>query len=299
VTYLFALLLVLLVVAAIAYPVIRARDRSREAEHDEEPEDLRIPRERLYEAIRELELERATGSISQEELDASRAAYEMQAASLLQQEEHHGKRRPPQPAKRPAAAKAGATGPPSVSQRLGLLIPAAIILLVGVGIGYFLGTSLTARETGMEATGSVPPGGEPVGAIPSSLEEANEAFNRGDFRRALEGYKRILENDPENPEALTQIGVLLSRGEHHDEAIRTFDRVLGIRPNFPQALFEKGLVLFQGKVQPREGVKVWEQLIETAPPENQYAVAAKQMLEQVRASMDRPGTAPPAAPSSK
>lgn len=297
-TYLFALLLVLLVVAAIAYPMIRARDRSRGAEHDEGPDDLRIRRERLYEAIRELELERAAGSISQEEFDTSRAAYEMQAASLLQQEEHHGKRRS-QPAKRPAAAKAGTTSPPPVSQRLGLLIPAAIILFVGVGIGYFLGTSLTARETGMEATGNVPPGSEPVGGIPSSIEEANEALNRGDFRRALEGYKRILENDPENPEALTQIGVLLSRGEHHDEAIRMFDRVLGIRPNYPQALFEKGLVLFQGKVQPREGVKVWEQLIETAPPENQYAMAAKQMLDQVRASMDRPGTAPPASPSSK
>lgn len=297
-TYLFALLLVLLVVAAIAYPMIRAKDRSREAERDEGPEDLRIRRERLYEAIRELELERATGSISQEEFDTSRAAYEMQAASLLQQEEHHGKRRP-QSTKRPAAAKAGATGPPPVSQRLGLLIPATIILLVGVGIGYFLGTSLTARETGMEATGSVPPGSEPVGGIPSSLEEANEAFNRGDFRRALEGYKRILENDPENPEALTQIGVLLARGEHHDEAIKMFDRVLGIQPNHPQALFEKGLVLFQGKVQPREGVKVWELLIQTAPPENQYAMAARQMLEQVRASMDRPGAAPPASPSSK
>jgi len=297
VTYLFALFLVLLVVAAIAYPMIRARDRTREVEHDEKPEDLRIRREKLYEAIRELELERATGSISQEEFDASRAAYEMQAASLLQQEEQRGRRRP-QPAKKPAAAKAGATSPPPVSQRLGLLIPAALILLVGVGIGYFLGTSLTARQGGMGVSGSVP-GGEQTLGTPSSLEEANEAFNRGDFRRALEGYKKILESDPENAKALTQIGVLLARGEHHDEAIKVFDRVLGIRPNYPQALFEKGLVLFQGKVQPREGVKVWEQLIETAPPENQYAMAARQMLEQVRASMNRPGTAPPASPSGK
>ena len=150
----------------------------------------------------------------------------------------------------------------------------------------------------MEVSGSAP-GGEQTLGTPSSLEEANEAFNRGDFRRALEGYKKILENDPENPDALAQIGVLLSRGQHYDEAIMMFDRVLKIQPNHPQALFEKGLVLFQGKVQPREGAKIWEQLIQTAPSDNQYAMAAKQMLEQVRASMDRPGAAPPASPSSK
>jgi len=34
--------------------------------------------------------------------------------------------------------------------------------------------------------------------------------------------------------------------------------------------------------------EVWEQLIKTAPPENEYAVTAKRLLEQVRASMTRP-----------
>lgn len=295
--YLFAFLLALLVIGAVAYPMIRRTDRSPEPETDEGPEDLRIQREKLYEAIRELGLERDTGSISQEEFEKTRAAYEMQAASLLQQEEQHGKRHT-KPVKKPAAAQAAATGPPPLSQRLGLLFPAAVILLVGVGIGYFLGTSLTARQAGMEVSGSAP-GGEQALGTPSSLEEANEAFNRGDFRRALEGYKQILESDPENPDALAQIGVLLSRGQHYDEAIKMFDRVLKIQPNHPQALFEKGLVLFQGKVQPQEGAKIWEQLIQTAPSDNQYAMAAKQMLEQVRASMDRPGAAPPASPSSK
>jgi tetratricopeptide (TPR) repeat protein len=145
----------------------------------------------------------------------------------------------------------------------------------------------------MEITGS-PAGGERRTAVPSSLQEANEAFTRGDFRQALEGYKGILEEDPDNPEALTQIGVLLARGEHYDEALKTFDRVLTLRPNYPHALFEKGLVLFQGKVQPREGIKVWEQLIKTAPSDNEYAVTAKRLLEQVRASMR-----PPSAPSNQ
>lgn len=293
--YIIAALLAIVAIAAVAYPLLRRTDHADEAEGDASDDELRIRREKLYEAIRELELERETGSLSQQEYAESRAAYEMQAASLLQEEERRGTPRPTPPRK-PAPTKA--TGPPPpLSHRLGLLLPAALILGVGVVIGYFLGTSLNSRDSGMGARENVPR--ETTVGPPTSLEEANAAFNQGDFRRALEGYRFLLQQDPNNPEALTQIGVLLAQGGHHDEAIKRFDRVLQLTPNYPHALFEKGLVLFQGKVQPREGLKVWEQLIQTAPPDNQYALAAKRMVDQVRGSMTPPSTTSPTNPPAK
>jgi cytochrome c-type biogenesis protein CcmH/NrfG len=297
VIYLVALLIAVAAVVAVTYPLWRRKDGFLETELEDEAGDFRLRREKLYDAIRELELEREAGSLSQEEYEKTRATYEVQAARLLQEEERQGKRRP-KPSRKPVPTKAAAAAPPPLSHRLGLILPAALILLVGVGIGFFLGRSLTSREGGMGVTGSVPRG-ERVLGTPSTLQEANAAFNRGDFARALAGYKKILESDPQNLEALTQIGMLLARGEHHDEAIETFDKVLDIQPNFPHALFEKGLVFFQGKVQPREGVKVWEQLIKTAPPGNEYAVAAKRMLDQVRGSMSRPPSESTAQTSGK
>jgi len=296
VLYIIAFLIIVAAVLAVGYPLFRRKESSTSAEMEGEPEDLKLRREKLYDTIRELELERQAGSLSQEEYEKIRGTYEMQAAALLQEEE----RRPrthPRPSRSPEPDRAGPPSLTPVSHRLGLMIPAAIILLVGVGIGYFLGTSVTSRQEDTGITGSIP-GREGGPAVPSTLQEANAAFDRGDFRQALEGYKKILENDPKNAEALTQIGALLARGEHYDDALKTFDRVLGIAPNYPHALFEKGLVLFQGKVQPREGIKVWEQLIKTAPADNEYALTAKGMLEQVRGSMGRPST-PPASPPSK
>jgi tetratricopeptide (TPR) repeat protein len=286
VLYIIISLIIVAAVLAVGYPLFRRKGASASAETEGEPEDFKLRRAKIYDAIRELELERETGSLSQEEYEKIRGTYEMQAAALLQEEERRVKTHPTQ-SRKPEPVRTGSPTRTPVSDRLGLLIPAAVILFVGVGIGYFLGTSVTVRQEGMGITGSIP-GQEEAAAVPSTLQEANAAFDRGDFRRALEGYKKILENDPQNAEALTQIGALLARGEHYDDALRTFDRVLGIAPNYPHALFEKGLVLFQGKVQPREGIKVWEQLIKTAPPDNEYAVTAKRMLEQVRSSMGRP-----------
>lgn len=294
--YIIVFLIIAAAVLAVGYPLFRRKGGSTSAEMEEEPEDLKLRREKLYDAIRELELEREAGSLSQEEYEKIRGTYEMQAAALLQEEERRVKTHP-KPPRKPEPVRAGPPSRTPVSHRLGLLIPAAIILLVGVGIGYFLGTSVTFRQEGMGITGSIP-GREGAPAVSSTLQEANAAFDRGDFRQALEGYKKILENDPQNAEALTQIGALLARGEHYDDALKTFDRVLGIAPNYPHALFEKGLVLFQGKVEPREGIKIWEQLIKTAPPDNEHALTAKRLLEQVRGSMGRPGT-PSASPPGK
>jgi len=297
VIYIVAFLIAIAAVIAVTYPLWGQKHRSLETEPEEEAGDLRLRVEKLYEAIRELEVEREAGSLSQEEFEKTRNTYELQAAGLLQEEDLHAKHRP-KPSRKPAPTRAARAGTSPVSQRLGLFIPAALILLVGVAIGFFLGTTLKSRDEGMGITGSVPVG-ERVFGTTSSLQEANAALDRGDFRRALQGYKNILDSDPQNLEALTQIGMLLARGEHHDEAIETFDKVLDIQPNYPHALFEKGLVFFQGKVQPREGVKVWEQLIKTAPPGNEYAVAAKRMLDQVRGSMSRPPSESAAQTSGK
>ena len=278
--------LALAAIVAIAYPFWRRAETFGDTEGD--ADDLKMRREKLYDAVRELELEREAGSVSQEEYERIRTTYEMQAAALLQEEERLG-RSHPRPLGRPAPTRSAVPRRRPVSHRLGLLLPAAIILVVGLGLGFFLASSLQPRQPGMSITGDIPS---------SSLKVADEAFQRGDFRQALEGYKKVLDSNPHDVEALTQIGVILARGRHYDDALLAFDQALRVKPNDPKALFEKGLVFFQGKVEPREGVKVWEQLIKTAPPENEYAVTAKRLLEQVRASMGRPGT-PSAAPPSK
>jgi cytochrome c-type biogenesis protein CcmH/NrfG len=278
--------LALAAIVAIAYPFWRRAKTFEDTEGD--TDDLTMRREKLYDAVRELELERESGSVSQEEYERIRTAYELQAAALLQEEERLGKSRP-RPLGRPVPTGTAVPSPRPVSHRLGLLLPAAIILVVGLGLGFFLAGSLQPRQAGMSITGDIPS---------SSLKVADEAFQRGDFRQALEDYKKVLDSNPHDVEALTQIGVILARARHYDDALLAFDQALRVKPNDPKALFEKGLVFFQGKVEPREGVKVWEQLIKTAPPDNEYSVTAKRLLEQVRGSMGRPGT-PSASPPSK
>lgn len=290
--YFIAALIFTAATLGVVYPFFRRKEQEK-LEPEEEVRDAPVRRGAIYEAIQELEFDRAAGKVSQEDYERIRAAYEMEAAALLQEEERQGKARS-RSLRKPAPAKATPDTAPTVSPRLGLLIPAAILLVVGLGLGFFLATSLQPRQPGMSITGDIGRGGDDVA---STLNAANQALERGEFRQAFEGYRKILDKEPHNVGALTQLGVILAKAQHYDDAILAFDRALSLKPNDPKALFEKGLVLFQGKVQPREGVKVWEQLIKTASPENPYAVTARRLLDEVRQSMGRPSPRPPATPS--
>lgn len=287
--YLIALLLFAAATLGVVYPFLRRRERPLLPA--EEDRDLRLRWQTISEAIQELEFDRAAGKIGEEEYARIRGAYELQAAALLQEEERQSEARrtpPEKPVPQTVPLR-------SMTHPFGVIIAAGILLVVGGGVGFFLATSLKPRQPGMSITGDIGRGGDEV---TSTLAAANRALDRGEFRQAFDGYRKVLEKDPHHVEALTQLGVILAKAQHYDDAILAFDRALSLKPNDPKALFEKGLVLFQGKVEPREGVKVWEQLIRTAPPENEYAVTARRLLEQVRQSIGRPPSgAPPAPPT--
>ena len=130
--YIVAFLIAIAAVIAVTYPLWGQKHRSLETEPEEEADDLRLRREKLYVAIRELEMEREAGSLSQEEFEKTRDTYELQAAGLLQEEERHGKRRL-EPSRKPAPTRAARAGTPPVSHHHGLFLG-----LGGGAVGLFL-----------------------------------------------------------------------------------------------------------------------------------------------------------------
>lgn len=304
-TILLLLLFLAAAAAAIGYPLWKQGSSEwAEPPHDS-LEDLILRRQTLEADLRELAFDLESGRLPQADFERLRAIHERELAGVRAQEESVQRARPTaQPAPAHARAGRGATVRRPLGARLGLVLPALALVVVGVTIGFFLAQSLAPRQEGMGITGAPGGGGEsaPVspsgpaasGGIPGLLRSAGAALERGDLKSAIDQYRQVLDRDPQNVTALTQIGVILARAQHYDQAIATFDRVLAISPDDPRALYEKGLVYFQGKVQPREGVKIWEQLIATAPPDNPYAKTARDLLAQVRSSMGRPRK-PPAA----
>jgi tetratricopeptide (TPR) repeat protein len=288
---------------AVAWPLLRGHRPAAVP-----PEDAPDPRHELlrqkaelYGQIRDLDFDFAAGSVAEADYRETRAQLEAAAADTIKALEALGAGASapiPVPVERPRPSPAarGRAGAASGTRglRLGLLLTG--ILGLGLALGYLLATSLGPRDPDGSLTGSV--GGLGMSrAGPSAsadpLEEARTLVDQGEAGKAFEIYRGILERDPRNVEAITQLGVILARARSYDEAHLAFDRALSIDPGATLPLWEKGLAYFQAG-RPRDGVKVWETLIAVAPADPR-AATARQMLARVRESMGRPA-GPGAAP---
>jgi len=146
------------------------------------------------------------------------------------------------------------------------IVAGGVFLLVfGLALGVMLTRSVRERDseggtiTGDFMTGSTPP------AARAALAEGKQAFSKQDFPKAIEAFKKVLADDPNNPEAHTYMGYILIQAGHGDGALMAFDKALSQAPNFPMALWGKGMVLYQDKKDYAGARQVLEQLLSLIP----------------------------------
>jgi tetratricopeptide (TPR) repeat protein len=90
------------------------------------------------------------------------------------------------------------------------------------------------------------------------------AFNRGDFKTALDEFEFIAREDPRDPQVHLMIGSSLMALERYDEARRALDRSLQLQPRNERTLLELGrLLAIQNRLD--ESVQVMRQSIEVNP----------------------------------
>jgi len=127
-------------------------------------------------------------------------------------------------------------------------------------------------------------------------------LQRQNPKEAIDYYKRVLDIDPENPEALASIGLILGGAGYVDPALNIFERVLARNPNYPLALWSKASILYEKKQDYAGAIQAWEQLLATSAlaPEDTDQVAS--LLIEARKRLAAPAGAapapvPPVAPS--
>ena len=223
---------------------------------------------RLKDELTELEFDFQSGKLSQADYHGLRSEVEGKQALVLQQLSSL----PPQPvARAPAKAKsARRQESPTRSRfrRWQLATGGAFLLLFGLALGVLLTQSLRPRSSEQDSmTGDFLTGTTPGNAaIRSALEAGKRAFAKQDFPNAIEAFKKVLQADPNQPEAHSYMGMILVQAGHADGAMMAFDRALAQAPNYPMALWGKGMTLYREKKDYDGARVVLQQLLQIIPP---------------------------------
>jgi cytochrome c-type biogenesis protein CcmH len=240
-------------------------------------------RERLYTELKELEFDFQAGKLSEADYQTLRLGVESKAAAVLQQLEAL-------PLAEPAPKRAPDRKPPReqktppLPNRAGfrtwqLVAGATFLLIFGLTLGVMLTNSLRPRGsaedsiTGDFLTGT---GGSQTSRL---LREGKSAFEKRDWPKAIESFKKVLAADPNQPEAHTYMGFILVQAGHADGALMAFDKALAITPDLAMALWGKGMTLYQSKQDSAAAKPVLQKLLQIMPAGEERGEVEKVLAE--------------------
>jgi cytochrome c-type biogenesis protein CcmH/NrfG len=176
------------------------------------------------------------------------------------------------------------------------IIGLAIGLVVGVFVGYQAGSS--SAPPGMGGPPSQPPpgmqGGAPampvdnfqaritqmqqiVARDPKNVEAwiqlGNDYFDTRQPQKAIDAYSRALELRPNNPNVITDQGVMYREIGQFEKALASFRKANELDPKHVQSLYNMGVVYLNDLKQPKKAIEIWNKVIQVSPQSEQAAQA--------------------------
>ncbi len=190
----------------------------------------------------------------------------------------------------------------------------ALFLLLGLAIGYFfLGAKLANTPTAaIQPPKSPAVHGNPVSPHPRpTMEQMQQMaavqtnalieklktdptnipllmqvatiFNAShQCKEASEYYNRVLEADPKNLLARTELASCLYSTGDADGAIAQLNQSLKIKPTDANSLFNLGVIKWKGKNDPAGAIAAWQELLKTNPKLERRPVV-EHMIAEVQA----------------
>ena len=111
----------------------------------------------------------------------------------------------------------------------------------------------------------------------------NRYFDTHQREKAIEAYAKALELDPDNPDVLTDQGVMYSETTQYEKAIANFQKAHAIDPKHLPSLLNLGMLYAQYLKDDEKAIQTWKRVIEIAPTTVQ-AAKAHAYIERVKAT---------------
>jgi len=119
------------------------------------------------------------------------------------------------------------------------------------------------------------------------VQLGNDYFDSHQRERSIEAYGKALALQPDDPDVLTDQGIMYREVGKFDLAVRNFEHANRVAPRHVQSLFNLGVVYAYDLRQTEKAIEAWTRVIQLDPNSTQ-AIQARTALGQLQA-----GAAPP------
>ncbi|MDD2273387.1 MAG: tetratricopeptide repeat protein [Desulfuromonadaceae bacterium] len=176
------------------------------------------------------------------------------------------------------------------------ILIAVVALIIGLFGGYLI-FSISNSGTSQQQNGATPTGtGSPVdysqrisqaekvvAQDPKNLNAwislGNDYFDMEQPQKSINAYGKALEIEPNNPDILTDQGIMFRKVGWYDKALTNFEKAGKIEPNHLQSLYNIGLVYAVDLKQPEKATSYWRRYLQL-DSSSQTAMQIKSMMAQ-------------------
>ncbi len=113
------------------------------------------------------------------------------------------------------------------------------------------------------------------------IQLGNDYFDTGNHEKAVEAYEKALKFDPRNADVITDMGISYRKLGKPELAAEAFRKAVQADPEHAKALFHLGLVLRTDLNDPKGALDAWESFLKKAP-DHPYAAMVKPGVEELR-----------------
>jgi len=107
----------------------------------------------------------------------------------------------------------------------------------------------------------------------------NDYFDMQQPQKSINAYGKALEIEPNNPNILTDQGIMFRSVGWYDKALANFEKAGKIDPNHLQSLYNIGLVYATDLKQPEKAISYWRRYLQL-DSSSQTAMQIKSMMAQ-------------------
>lgn len=114
------------------------------------------------------------------------------------------------------------------------------------------------------------------------IQLGNAYFDSETPEKAIDAYIKALSLSPNNPDVLTDLGVMYRRIKKSEKAIESFDKAAQVDSTHVQSRFNKGVVLFHDLNDKEGAIKAWKEVAKLKPD---FSVSTGQTIVQLLESV--------------
>ena len=97
------------------------------------------------------------------------------------------------------------------------------------------------------------------------VELGHNYYDSDQPMKAIEAYDKALALDGDDPDVLTDQGIMYRRFGWHDKAIDNFNKANSLNPDHPQSLYNLGIVYRDGLQDKEKAKEAWTRYLQVVP----------------------------------